>query len=316
VNKLHISAINTNNTKLDTDTHRMFFVVVVALCRCPCSPQGLGTSTAQEAMEYFADIDRHRITFTFVEVADMEALDMAYNTKRANARKVWLETVDPSSFLDHKKLARDGYSGRVFVNKELILFSVASNVRAIPSIMDGLKPSQRKILWVAFKRNLRNEIKVAQLAGSVSELSAYHHGEASLNATIIHMAQRYPGSNNMALFRPNGQFGTRLENGKDAASPRYIFTALANIARAAYPVDDDPLLRYLTEEGQSIEPEWFAPCLCMALVNGANGMVCQHKNTRILYFVVFYELCIFSVSTPSQSTSAVNTSNSFTNSVQ
>jgi len=67
---------------------------------------------------------------------------------------------------------------------------------------------------------------VAQLAGSVGELSAYHHGEASLMSTIINMAQNFVGSNNINLLMPNGQFGTRLQGGKDAASPRYIYTML------------------------------------------------------------------------------------------
>ena len=76
--------------------------------------------------------------------------------------------------------------------------------------MDGLKISQRKILFSAFKKNLAKEIKVAQFSGYVSEHSGYHHGEASLNGAIVGMAQDFVGSNNINLFLPNGQFGTRL----------------------------------------------------------------------------------------------------------
>lgn len=83
-----------------------------------------------------------------------------------------------------------------------------------------------KVLYTCFKRNDKSEIKVAQLAGSVAELSAYHHGEQSLAMTIINLAQNFVGSNNINLLRPEGQFGTRLSGGKDAASPRYIFTWL------------------------------------------------------------------------------------------
>ena len=72
-----------------------------------------------------------------------------------------------------------------------------------------MKPGQRKILFSAFKRNLKNEIKVAQFAGYVSEHSAYHHGEMSLTQTIIGMAQSFVGSNNINLLMGNGQFGTR-----------------------------------------------------------------------------------------------------------
>jgi len=80
------------------------------------------------------------------------------------------------------------------------------------------------VLFACFKRADKREVKVAQLAGAVAELSAYHHGEQSLMSTIINLAQDYVGSNNINLLLPIGQFGTRLQGGKDSASPRYIFT--------------------------------------------------------------------------------------------
>ena len=188
-------------------------------------------------------------------------------------------------------------------------------------MVDGLKPGQRKILFACFKRNLRADIKVAQLAGYVAEHSAYHHGEASLAATIVGLAQSFVGSNNVIYLVPQGevggaewagdgamrgragrgvgrgsvvrgqagrggaqhrwsrsdrcggwaegggysipawppagQFGTRLQGGKDAASPRYIFTRMAPLTRHLFNEHDDRLLSYLNEEGQSIEPEWW-----------------------------------------------------------
>jgi DNA topoisomerase-2 len=159
-----------------------------------------------------------------------------------------------------------------FINKELILFSQADNVRSIPSMMDGLKPGQRKILFACFKRKLKAEIKVMQLAGYVSEHAAYHHGEQSLCTTMVGLAQTFVGSNNVNLLEPNGQFGTRLQGGKDAASPRYIFTALSAFARALFRPEDDALLKYLNDDGQSIEPEWYVPILPMVLVNGSEGI--------------------------------------------
>ena len=72
---------------------------------------------------------------------------------------------------------------------------------------------------------------MAQLAGSVGEQSAYHHGEASLMGTIINLAQDFVGSNNINLLQPNGQFGTRLVGGKDSASARYIFTRMSSLAK-------------------------------------------------------------------------------------
>jgi DNA topoisomerase-2 len=143
-----------------------------------------------------------------------------------------------------------------FVNKELILFSMADNVRSIPSVVDGLKPGQRKVIYGCFKRKLTKEAKVAQLVGYVAEHSAYHHGEQSLAATIVGMAQNFVGSNNINLLEPRGQFGTRLQGGKDAASPRYIFTVLSPITRIIFDEADDDLLVQLNDDGQLIEPEW------------------------------------------------------------
>lgn len=134
---------------------------------------------------------------------------------------------------------------------------MADNVRSIPSVIDGFKPGHRKILFACVKRNLRNEIKVAQLSGYVAEHSAYHHGEQSLNSTIVGMAQNYVGSNNLNILQPIGQFGTRLLGGKDAASARYIFTNLSPIAWEIFSQHDGPLLKYLEDDGQKIEPEWF-----------------------------------------------------------
>jgi DNA topoisomerase-2 len=139
-------------------------------------------------------------------------------------------------------------------------------------MMDGLKISLRKILYSAFKKNLTNEIKVAQFSGYVSEQSGYHHGEASLNAAIVGMAQDYVGSNNINLLMPNGQFGTRLQGGKDSASERYIFTQLNQLTRYIYRKEDDAVLEYLEDDGFPVEPLFYVPIIPMILVNGGKGI--------------------------------------------
>ena len=150
----------------------------------------------------------------------------------ADRRKRWiLDLYDPSVYVDHNQCSIPYHD---FVNKELIQFAMADTVRSIPSMMDGLKPGQRKILFACFKRKLNMELKVAQLSGYVAEHSAYHHGEQSLSNTIVGMAQNFVGSNNLNLLSPNGQFGTRLKGGKDNAAARYIFTALMPFARQIF----------------------------------------------------------------------------------
>lgn len=235
--------------------------------------KGLGTSTPKEAKHYFRNLDRHVIAFRYEDPRDDRSIDLAFSKKLADQRKAWLADLKEGTFLEQGEA--DSIRYKDFVDHELILFSRASNERAIPSAMDGLKPGQRKILYACFKRNLKASgpsIKVAQLAGYVSEHAAYHHGEASLNSTIVKMAQDYVGSNNINLLEPDGQFGTREDGGKDAASPRYIFTKLAAATRLIFRPEDDAVLDYRTEDGQAVEPLHYAPIIPMVLVNGASGM--------------------------------------------
>ncbi len=229
--------------------------------------KGLGTSTREEAKEYFKDMNV--VKFKFTEESD-PAIDLAFNKSRADDRKEWLATHDPSKIVVPTPDKSLTYND--FVHRDLIHFSHYNLERSIPSVMDGLKTSQRKILFSALKRNLTSKIKVAQLAGYVSEHSGYHHGEASLNETIIGMAQTFTGSNNVPWFVPQGQFGTRLSGGDDAAAPRYIFTYLQPHIKHLIPADDLPLLSYRDDDGLSVEPEWYAPVIPMLLVNGARGI--------------------------------------------
>ena len=145
-------------------------------------------------------------------------------------------------------------------------------MRSIPSALDGLKVSQRKVAYSCFKRNLREEIKVAQLSGYVSEHAAYHHGEASLHGAIIGLAQDFVGKNNLNILAPVGQFGSRLAGGSDSASPRYIHTHLTKIARLIFLEDDDAILSYTEDDGSPVEPTMYLPILPWVLVNGAAGI--------------------------------------------
>lgn len=231
--------------------------------------KGLGTSTAAEAKQYFADMEQHRLSFAWSGNKCGELIDMAFSKSRADDRKVWMNSYVEGTFVDHDKPT---LTYEDFVKLELVQFSKYSVMRSIPSVMDGFKPSQRKVMYCCFKRNLRTDCKVAQLVGYVSEHSAYHHGEMSLAGTIIAMAQDFVGSNNLNLLVPSGQFGTRIQGGSDHASARYIYTRLAPVTRCIFSPLDDAILSYLTEDGQKIEPQHYVPVLPMVLVNGANGI--------------------------------------------
>ncbi|KAL6460378.1 hypothetical protein MHYP_G00303440 [Metynnis hypsauchen] len=243
--------------------------------------KGLGTSTSKEAKDYFADMERHRIMFKYGGTEDDAAITLAFSKKKTDDRKEWL-----TNFMEDRRQRRmhglpEQYlygtltrhlSYNDFINKELILFSNSDNERSIPSLVDGLKPGQRKVLFTCMKRNDKREVKVAQLAGSVAEMSAYHHGEQALMMTIVNLAQNFVGSNNVNILQPLGQFGTRINGGKDAASPRYIFTMLSPLAKLLFPAVDSNLLKFLYDDNQKVEPEWYIPIIPMVLVNGAEGI--------------------------------------------
>ncbi len=230
--------------------------------------KGLGTSTAAEAREALDNIDDKIITFGSDALVD-QSINLAFDKKLTNDRKLWLmERYDPKDNID-RNIQEVPVSD--YINKELIHFSYYDNQRSIPNVMDGLKPSQRKILYTAIKYLSVSEMKVAQFGAKVAEKTDYHHGEASLMGAVIGMAQNYMGSNNINLLEPLGGFGTRL-NANDAASPRYIFTKLTDVAKKVFDNRDSQLLKYLDSDGMSIEPEWFVPIIPIILVNGTIGI--------------------------------------------
>jgi DNA topoisomerase II len=229
--------------------------------------KGLGTSTAVEFKEYFAN--KKIVRFVYNSEPSDNAIDKVFNKKRADDRKTWLEQYDKHAFLNTSHLDANYEE---FIDRELIHFSTYDCARSIPNMVDGLKTSLRKILYCAFKRKLTAEIKVAQFSGYVSEHSAYHHGEASLNGAIVNMAQNFVGSNNINLLEPCGQFGTRLAGGQDSASERYIFTHLNVLTRYIFPEADDAVLDYLNDDGTLVEPEFYVPIIPFALINGITGI--------------------------------------------
>lgn len=235
--------------------------------------KGLGTSTSAEAREYFKMIETLTVKFD-VDVMTDESVVLAFDKKKADARKTWLleSTAKEANQLEVSYGNIKQLDISEFIHKDLVNFSLADLKRSIAHVADGLKPSQRKVMYSCFQKNLKDEMKVAQLAAYVAEKSAYHHGEVSLAETIVKLANDYTGSNNINLLEPCGQFGTRLMGGKDASQTRYIFTKLTKEARTIFDPRDDDILTYLDDDGRSIEPEYYMPTLPMVLVNGSEGI--------------------------------------------
>ena len=200
-----------------------------------------------------------------------KAITKAFDGKKVSLRKQWLKNFNRNNLIEYKPGVNVSFSD--FIDKDLIYFSSLDIDRSIPSMIDGLKPSQRMILFACMKKG-RNapESKVAQLGGYVSENTDYHHGEESLHKAIIGMAQNFTGSNNINLLKPSGNFGYRKLGGKEHASPRYIFTCLENVTNFIFRSEDDEILEYKYDGSKRVEPKYYLPIIPMALINGAAGI--------------------------------------------
>lgn len=231
--------------------------------------KGLGTSSTHDAEVYFQDLDKHLKEFHTIQENEAQLIDLAFSKKKADERKEWLRQFKPGTYLDHS-VEKITYTD--FINRELILFSMADNMRSIPSMVDGLKPSQRKVLYTMFKMNVKKDMKVVELAGYVMGLTAYQHGDTSLQQSIVGLAQTFVGSNNVNCLEPSGNFGSRLQGGSDCASARYIYTRLSPFARRIFHTADEPLLKSNIDDGKPIEPETYMPVVPLLLINGADGI--------------------------------------------
>lgn len=245
--------------------------------------KGLGTSTAAEGREYFRNLDLHIKNFVYGEETK-KSIELAFSPDFTEERKKWLKEYEKSINDEiHIPPTQKNILYEDFINKELIHYSHLDLLRSIPSMLDGLKISQRKILYTCFHEKIRKEIKVVQLSGLATELTAYHHGELSIHGLTVRMAQDFIGSNNIALLEPCGQFGTRHSGGKDSASPRYIFTRLSPITDFIFPEADMNILNYEFEDGKQVEPTYYLPIIPMILVNGTLG-VGTGWSTRVPHY--------------------------------
>lgn len=223
--------------------------------------KGLGTSSDKEIKETFGK----RIIYFHSDEETLPMLNKVFGSKAADERKEWLSNYDPNHTLD-ENLTEQSIS--MFIDKEMIKFSIDDCKRSIPNIIDGFKESQRKILYACLLKNFTDTVKVAQLAGYIAEKTNYHHGEQNLTDTICHMATDFVGSNNIPIFVKDGQFGSRLSGGKDAASGRYIFTKLHSFVRLIFRPEDDGLLERIIDDGDIVEPKYYVPIIPMILANG------------------------------------------------
>lgn len=240
--------------------------------------KGLGTSSDEHIRD---DAQKIRYVQTIYDKDAPDKLELAFNNKLSNLRKEWIANWKP----DHSVETLEKQPISLFVDHELIQFSIDDLKRSIPKFMDGLKISQRKIIWGSMikwgsnvGKNSARKIKVAQLASFCAGTTNYHHGEKCLSDTIINMAQNFVGANNMIYFKQDSQFGTRNMGGKDAADARYSHTRPEWWWPYIFVKDDASLYKMVVDEGEECEPECFYPIIPLQLINGAKGIGTGHST--------------------------------------
>jgi DNA topoisomerase-2 len=245
--------------------------------------KGLGTSKREENLEYFRNMEQRHLKDFKMDGQTTDLIKHIFDPEESNWRKGWLVNPLSVSRMDYNQKVMDISQ---FLMTEMYDYSSYNIKRAIPSVIDGFKVSQRKVMCACldkFKNSSTPSFKVAQLAAFAAAHTNYAHGEVSLQNTIVNMAQSFSGSNNIPYLYEDGAFGTRIANGGDAASPRYIFTKITDKARNIITETSPDVLQYITEENMTVEPEFYVPVLPMVLINGANGIATGFRSLVPLF---------------------------------
>ena len=168
-----------------------------------------------------------------------------------------------------------------FLNEEYRDYSLyCAMERCTPSLIDGFKLTQRKILHSAFKGACKsgNLVKLLNLTGDTLKETLYAHGDSSLNGAIIGLGQEFDDV--LPPLYIEGQSGS-LRDQSAVASPRYLYVKLNKYANL-YKTDYD-LLEFLNEEGQSIEPKHYLPIIPTVLCRKAIGLAPGYRFNTMSY---------------------------------
>ena len=235
--------------------------------------KGLAGHQQYEIKRYFGEYDDNVIPIHYDQFT--EELLIKTFSKSTNApaeRREWMNTL-PKEGACLERVAGTPINMSDFLNTDHLQYMHDSAARTLPSVMDGLKQVQRKIIYGLRKQSNSHEFrKVFQVSGLIANVANYHHGDQSMNAAIIKMAQDYPGSNNIPLLTGKGFFGSRLELGEDAGQPRYIDVSMSKLTDMIIPKVDDDLLEYVVEDNNIVEPYYYVPIIPLLLINGSNGL--------------------------------------------
>src|SRR5580658_4970635 len=143
--------------------------------------------------------------------------------------------------------------------------------RALPDARDGLKPSQRRILFAMYELGVmptRKTLKCARIVGET--MGKYHpHGDMAIYPTLVHMAQ--PWAMREMLIEGQGNFGS--VEGDPPASMRYTEARLRHLGAALmFDMDKDTVDFVPNYDGEHQEPTVFPAAFPNLLVNGGTGI--------------------------------------------
>lgn len=237
--------------------------------------KGLATSDQEDMRRYMADYKSHIVRLRYThpkeggEDPSNDAIQMFFVEEKVIERKDILSSYDQTLSVSYNTPV---IAIEDFLLKDMIHYSMDSLYRSVPSAIDGLKESQRKVLYTALRKNVRKRVKVAQFASDVASYTCYHHGEKSVEETVTKMAQEHPGSNNFNYLFPAGQFGSRSYPRKEHGQSRYIFTYLNPVTLALFPKEDWAVTRRRVDEEHLVEPLTYVPVIPSILLNGASGV--------------------------------------------
>ena len=235
--------------------------------------KGLAGHQQYEIKEYFKEYKANVIHITYEkDTGDLLEKTFSKAPSAPAVRRDWMNEL-PKEGASLERVSGEPITMSAFLNTDHLQYMYDSAFRVLPSAIDGLKQVQRKIIYGLRKQSNPYEFrKVFQVAGAIANTANYHHGDQSLNAAIINMAQDYPGSNNIPLLAGKGFFGSRLELGDDAGQPRYIDVCISKITDILFPKIDDDLLEHITEDNTVVEPYNYVPIVPILLINGCTAI--------------------------------------------
>jgi DNA topoisomerase II len=241
--------------------------------------KGLGSSSKRDIRD--DQEDPRMVAFIYDDTCP-NFFTLAFHPHKmfADARKDWIAQYKPLLNIETIQMLPIS----TYINNEFIEYSVTNVGRSIPGL-DGLKKSQRKIIWGSMikwgakigKSNIES-MKTLRLVSAVADSTNYHHGETSLVEAINHMVFDFAGSNNMPAFFDDGNFGTRNKGGKDTAAARYTATRPQWWWPYLFRKEDHdtkkprPYMIMYEDEGESWEPKYMLPVLPIGMINGCRGI--------------------------------------------